>query len=56
VCGIGVVRDYYDLAKFNVVELAQSSDVHAEKSGAGGGRSATATGDSSADVYARMAD
>jgi hypothetical protein len=25
VCGVSVVRDYYKLAKFNVIELAQAS-------------------------------
>jgi tRNA acetyltransferase TAN1 len=32
VCGVSVVRDYYKLAKFNVIELAQAS-THASGNG-----------------------
>jgi hypothetical protein len=49
------VRDYYDLEKFNLVELAQNSATHTEKGG--DTRAAmTGMGDSAAEVYARMTD
>jgi hypothetical protein len=49
------VRNYYDLEKFNLIELAQNSANHVDK---GGDTRVAMTGieDSAAEVYARMTD